>query len=146
MQVEIRTAYTPVPRVTIEFREPSMTQQHFKSDCDINTLIERHARTGMFYDPRQMVNPRKPQYGDFSAIDVNHFQEAQNVIVQARSMFDALPATVRDRFANDPARLLEFIGDESNRDEAIKLGLIVEPKIYPTPGETLVTPPGEEQK
>ena len=36
----------------------------------------------------------------------------------------ALPSDVRSRFGNNPAELLDFLNDNSNYDEAIRLGLI----------------------
>ena len=39
-------------------------------------------------------------------------------------MFDSLPSSLRERFSNDPSRLLAFVDDESNFDEAVKLGLL----------------------
>jgi len=36
----------------------------------------------------------------------------------------ALPAQLRVRFDHDPVKLLEFLENDQNRDEAIQLGLI----------------------
>ena len=47
----------------------------------------------------------------------------------------ALPAHLRARFENDPAQLIDFLGDENNRSEAEKLGLLEVPKA-----ESTVTP------
>lgn len=41
--------------------------------------------------------------------------------------FAAFPSEIRDRFNNDPQNFLKFISVDSNRDEAVRLGLIESP-------------------
>jgi len=103
--------------------EPTMAQQQFRDEADINTIMERFGRTG------ELVAPvRLPQYGDFDG--VNDYHTAMNAVIEAQASFDSLPATVRARFENDPGQFVEFCLDENNRDEAVKLGLI-EPRKEP---------------
>lgn len=102
--------------------EPSMTQQSFKDECDINTILERFNITGQI-----PVSPIDPQYGDFSG--VTDYQSALNAVMAAQAGFDQLPAVVRQRFANDPAAFVDFCLDESNREEMVKLGLIIEKAV-----------------
>jgi len=97
--------------------EPSLAQQHFKEECDINTILERFNITGML--PQ---SPLSPRYGDFSGIGDYH--TALNRVIAAQDEFDGLPAQIRARFDNDPAKLIEFLNDEVNRPEAEKLGII----------------------
>jgi phage internal scaffolding protein len=101
--------------------EPSLAQQQFREECDINTIMERFGRTGELIAPVRM-----PQYGDFDG--VNDYHSAMNAIVDAQQNFDALPAKLRARFSNDPAEFIDFCMNEENREEAIRLGL-VEPVI-----------------
>jgi phage internal scaffolding protein len=101
----------------LECPDPTMAQQQFREECDINTIMERFGRTGELIAPIRM-----PQYGDFDG--VNDYHSAMNAIVEAQSAFDSLPAKVRARFSNDPAEFLEFVYNEENRDEAIRLGLV----------------------
>lgn len=98
-----------------------ITQQHFASEADINTIMARYQRTGILVDP---LNPgtRKAQFGDFGS--VMEYQESMNLIIAAQEAFDELPAVVRKRFNNDPAEMLAFLEDDSNRDEAVRLGFI----------------------
>ena len=56
------------------------------------------------------------------------FRQAQETVIAAAEAFAALPSRVRQRFNNDPAELLEFLADESNREEAVFLGLIEKPE------------------
>ena len=97
--------------------EPSLAQQHYKDECDINTILERFNITGML--PQ---SPLSPRYGDFTGIGDYH--TALNRVIAAQDEFDALPAQIRARFDNDPAQLIEFLEDETNRAEAEELGLL----------------------
>ena len=108
--------------------EPSLTQQHFKDETDINNILRQFNITGMLPEA-----PLSPRYGDFSGIVDYH--TALNSVIAAQSEFDGLPAQIRARFNNDPAELIEFLDDEKNRDEAVKLGLLDVPKA-----ESTVTP------
>ena len=98
-------------------QDPSLAQQHMKDECDINVIIERFGVTGELPN-----SPVSPQYGDFSGITDYH--SALNQINATMEDFMALPAKLRVRFDHDPVKLLEFIQNESNRSEAIELGLI----------------------
>jgi len=93
--------------------------------------VDRFTRTGQLPE-----NVAKPYYGDFTGISDYH--SALNQITAAQQGFMQLPAELRSRFDNDPGKLLEFLGDEKNLDEAIKLGLvdpIDPPQDLSTPAE-----------
>lgn len=122
MTVLIRSYYVQRPgRVVVGFTQPSLTQQHFRDECDINHIMARYRETGFLVDPMQKATA-KPQFGDFST--VSDFMQAQNIIATARENFDALPSNVRERFANNPALMLSFLEKEDNYEEAVKLGLV----------------------
>jgi len=97
--------------------EPSLAQQHFKDECDINNILRQFNITGLL--PEQPLSPR---YGDFSGIGDYH--TALNRVIAAQDEFDGLPANIRARFDNDPANLIEFLENEKNRSEAEELGLV----------------------
>jgi phage internal scaffolding protein len=105
-------------RVTYKSDLPSKTQQHFKEQCDVNLILKKYEKTGMITHTKQ----NQGSYGDFS--QYNDFQTNLNIVKDALDSFDALPSEIRKRFANNPTKLLEFIHDDSNRDEAEKLGLV----------------------
>lgn len=117
------TLYNPAPKAGLEFKEPSMTDQSFKDECDMGKLIDRYNKTGFFYNPLAMhgQKPRSPMFEDFA--DVPTFQEAQEVIARSQSQFEALPAKVRDFFDNDPALMLAFVNDPKNHDKCVELGI-----------------------
>lgn len=97
--------------------EPSLAQQHFKEECDINTILQKFNITGILPEA-----PLSPRYGDFTGIGDYH--TALNRVIAAQDEFDALPAQIRARFQNDPAQLIEFLNNENNRPEAEELGLV----------------------
>lgn len=119
--MEFRNAYERKEHKGLTCETPSLTQQQFKEECDINNIIARYETTGLLTDPLH-PGTRIPQFGDFS--NVPDYLHAQTIIARTREAFEALPSKIRDRFDNDPALMLEFLQDESNREEAVKLGLV----------------------
>lgn len=99
----------------------SLTQQHFKDECDINYII-KHYSEPQYQTLGSIKTPRVPLWGDFSAIP--DLRSAHEAFAVAEASFACLPADVRKRFNNNPLDLLQFVSDSSNRDEAIKLGLL----------------------
>ena len=78
--------------------------------------------------------------------DFVDYQEALGIVAQARESFLALPSSVRERFGNNPASLIDFLNDASNRAEAISLGLLSVDKAErpPEAGVALSTEPPQE--
>jgi len=97
--------------------EPSLAQQHFKDECDINNILRQFNVTGLLPE-----SPLSPRYGDFTGIGDYH--TALNRVIAAQDEFEALPAQIRARFNNDPAELISFLEDDKNRPEAEELGLV----------------------
>lgn len=97
--------------------QPSKVRPEYESSTNINKIMQRFQKTGQLPD----LIKRNPQYGDFSSTP--DYLNAQLTIVKAHEQFEALSSTVRKRFQNDPAQFLEFMGDEKNIDEIVKLGL-----------------------
>lgn len=101
----------------ITFSEPSLTQQQFKDETDINNIVNGMARNGVM--PQYMAGT--PIYGDFT--DAGDYQEALNLVMHAREQFDALPSGVREKFMNDPARFYEFANNPKNEEALVDMGL-----------------------
>lgn len=94
----------------------------FAQEADINFLLVRYKNTGSLYSADDMIKAsRRPQFGDFTGIP--DYQESLDKMRNALDMFADLPLHVRQRFSDDPVQLLEFLQDEKNLDEAVKLGL-----------------------
>jgi phage internal scaffolding protein len=102
----------------------TLTQQHFKDECDINNILRQFNVTGLL--PENALSPR---YGDFTGI--NDYHTALNQVIAAEDEFMRLPADLRARFENDPAQLIQFLENSDNKDEAIKLGLVNKPEYLP---------------
>ena len=121
--MKIKSYYTDCRKETegICFTEPSMTQQHFKDECDMDTILRKYETTGFLVDP---LEPRRQaQFGDFS--EVQDFQSAQNKVAQVSEYFDSLPAHIRMRFGNRVSEFLSFVTDETNRKACEELGIFI---------------------
>ncbi len=112
--------------VSLECLDDSLAIQSAKEESDINTIVRRFGLTGEL--PSDLAMPRS---GDFT--NVPDFHTAMNLIRATQEEFLRVPAEVRARFNNDPQRLMEFIDDDSNYDEARKLGLLRPPVSAPEP-------------
>lgn len=125
---EFYTNYNRPPNVKSRNSLPSLTLQQFRDECDINNLVERYNRTGTFYNALDCAGRmvRMPQFGDFS--DLGDFREQQQKILDIYDHFQTLPSKIRERFNNNPAFFVEFVGDEKNLDECVQLGLLARPK------------------
>lgn len=97
--------------------EPTLAQQQYKEESDINFIADRYGLTGEMPQVLQL-----PSYGNFEG--VFDFQSAQNAVIQARNQFMTLPAKTRTRFQNDPQKLIEFLDNDENYEEAVFMGLV----------------------
>lgn len=108
---------------------PTQVKQEFKAECDINTLMRKYVNTGTL--PTPWSHPPTAQFGDFShGLD---FQACQEVVLAARAQFDRMPSGVRSRFNHDPAQMMRFLDDPSNRAEGALLGLLKPEATPPAP-------------
>jgi phage internal scaffolding protein len=98
--------------------DDSLTQQQFKEEADINTIVNRFLKTGVLPTPNTF-----PQYVDFEG--VFDYQSAMNLVRAADESFMRMDAKVRSRFNNSPQEFLEFFADPANAEEAIRLGLAI---------------------
>lgn len=114
----------PRTRVTVNCKssEPK-TQQQYKASCDINNILKKYHRDGVISP--DLLNKRHAVFGDVS--NFGDFQESQNKILEAREAFMTLPAKLRARFDNDPAKCLDFATNPDNWDEMVKLGMVKPP-------------------
>lgn len=96
----------------------SLTLQAEAENADITLIMQKYAKTGIITAPIK----NNPVYGDYSTMP--SFHEAQNIISKAHEQFDGLPLNLKKRFQNDPAQFLEFVHNDQNYDEALKLGLV----------------------
>lgn len=121
--VVIRSAYdrSRVRVGVVCLASEDRTQQSFRDECDINFLMKRYEKTGILPSARDSV----PQFADVTGMD---FMASMQQVAEVSGAFSMLDARTRARFENDPSRMLDFLADPANMDEAIKLGLVAKPK------------------
>lgn len=109
-------------------RLPGLAKQEFKEECDINTILKRFGLTGELPQVSAL-----PQSGDFTGI--TDFKTACDMVAAAEAAFLEFPAHIRARFDNDPGRMIAFLDDDKNREEAEKLGIVT---AKPVPERSVV--------
>lgn len=127
-----RTSYDAPRRVYSPHGVESLTEQNHARECDINVIMAKYAKTGVI----DHVNDFQAQYGDASSVD---FTEAMQLVANAQSMFQELPARARAHFDHDPAQFLHYMESLEEGDDAAgallsELGL-AEPGFVPKPPE-----------
>jgi len=105
--------------------DASLTQQQFKDESDINTIVDRFMKSGVMPTPINM-----PQYVDYEG--VFDFQSAMNAVRAADENFMRMDAKIRARFNNSPQEFLEFFSNPENTQEAIRLGLAIPQAVSET--------------
>jgi len=122
----------------LKCEDKSMAQQNFAEECDINTIVARFGLTGSL-----PTNVAAPTYGDFTG--VSDYQSALAVISAADDSFYSMPAEIRSRFNNNPAKFVDFCSDVSNLEEMKSMGLVVKSasgeSFGGTPNDSVEVPP-----
>lgn len=117
---------TPVRPVLECTPEEDRTDQSFRDECDINFIMKQYEEIGVI----DHLNRLTPQWEDVPDFD---FREAMEMVREAREKFACLPATLRERFSNDPHVFMQFFTREENRAEGERLGLLVPRPVAPVP-------------
>lgn len=120
------TRFSPPKSEGVEFNEPSMTEQHFKDECDINSIIAKYKQTGIL-----PVGDRQPLFGDFAEFPTD-LQSSMKMYDEAQERFLQIPSEIRKEFGNDPAQLIAWLQDEKNHAKAVEFGLIAPVHIQET--------------
>lgn len=115
--------------------DPSLTQQGYESQTDINKIIERFKKTGEL-----PFTFKEPVYGDVSMLP--DYAEALMQVEYAREAFMQLPAELRSKFGNDPQAMLTWVENPANREMAEAMGLLApkKPKAKSVDGQGTVAP------
>ena len=109
----------------LKCEDASLTQQQFKEESDINTIVDRFMKSGVMPTPATM-----PQFVDYEG--VFDFQSAMNAVRAADENFMRMDAKIRARFNNSPQEFLQFFANGENVEEAIRLGLAIPPAVLET--------------
>lgn len=126
--MEIRSRYDNGVREGWSSSRPSMTQQQFRDEVDINYIVSMYDSTGVMPTFHGDGQPSQPVFGDFAELPDNA-QEMYNRMIEARNNFNSLPLEVRKRFNYDPAAFLEFAENPENIDELVAMGLATKTEI-----------------
>lgn len=120
----------------------SPVQQSLRDEQDVNVIVRRFGVGGPW--PASAV---EPQFGDFTR--VTDFASAEARVKEAREAFLKLPATVRERFRNDPAELISAasgMSEEAFRElvypSAVPAGGAGAPAVPSAPSGAPVGAPG----
>lgn len=117
--------------------DATLAQQQFKDESDINNILRQFNITGIL--PNTPISPR---YGDFTGI--SDYKTAVDRVMAVEDEFMSLPAEIRARFNNEPESLIEFLNNEENRQEAVKLGLLETNDLETAPAVEEKTPTPKE--
>lgn len=113
------TRFNPPPPVNSPSGDVDMTEQQYKDECDINTILRNYGAVPV------PIAEKIPRFADVS--EVGDFAKSLSMVTRATEAFEAQPSSLRARFGHDPSAFYEFVSNPDNRAECIKLGLIEEP-------------------
>ncbi len=144
----------PIPRIITAYGEKKKNtatvmgtinpvKQSFREQCDINHILKAFTRTGVLTH----LNPHSPTYAYAGSAS---YQDGMQIVANANSMFEQLPAKIRKEFDNDPANFLAYVEDPENETELQKMGLFsdsLKSDITPLPKKSEATiPEGDAKK
>ena len=95
-------------------------KQSFKTQCDINSIIDKAMRTGVL----SHVNKHAEFYADMTDFD---YEEAQNEIARTNSAFYELPAELRSEFNNNPGAFRTYVSQATPEEIVKRLPELAEP-------------------
>lgn len=116
---EFKTLYGKRERSTVDLSGETQTEQNHKDACDINKIVAGYKQTGYLEQPNI-------ERGQYIEVDATTFQDAMNIVANAKTAFEELPAKVRARFDEDPGKFMDFCYKPENAKEMIELGLATE--------------------
>ena len=112
----------PLPN---DLKQKSPTQQHQAKSADIQFIMKQFNKTGLV----NHINAVQGRYEDYPT--AFEFKEAQDLIANAKSMFETVPHEIRAKFHNEPGEFVDFMTNEANRDAIFELG--IDPDWLPEP-------------
>lgn len=116
---KIRSRYDYPEHKGITFILPSMTQQHFADETDINQIIRRAVATSDY----SIFSPNKrAEFYDCSTFE--DYQSSVNFLNDIEDDFASLPSHVRREFGDDVDKYVSFMTNPENMSRAVELGLL----------------------
>ena len=124
-----RNRYSPRKAVPFVQSLPSLTQQTFKDECDIDRVLMRYREMGDYNPFNGSVGRPKPTpiFADFTQIgDLNHVMNRANAI---RDYFDALPSSAREALGNSVENFVRIASDPKAVPLLTELGILSLPDV-----------------
>ena len=84
--------------ITLEAREPSLTDGSHQKLCDIHNIVNQYDKTGLITH----INSNTPQEVDHTQLP--QFQDLLNLNTQLNQQFEQLPSKLKKRFKNKEDR------------------------------------------
>lgn len=121
--------------------EPTLTDQSFREDVDINTIVQRALRG------EQMLVPPPEQFGDMTAVPT--WLEIADIWANNSAHFYNLAPAIREEFLNQPARWMDAARramDKGDLEETKRIGIDLDnlQVIKPKPAAGAPAPRTEE--
>lgn len=110
-------------RVQTFITAPSLTDQQWQEDTDINRIMNTFEKTGQL----RHLSSKQGVYADVS--QVPDLLTASTIVKGAQELFDSLGSRVRERFHNNPQEMINFLRDPQNHEEAVKYGLMTKKEV-----------------
>lgn len=97
----------------IDTGDQTLVQQQFANEVDINTIVRRFGITGSM--PFGQASPGV--YGDFT--EISDYESAMERVRKVDEGFMRLPPEVRERWDNDPGKLIRFANQLTEEDLSV---------------------------
>lgn len=123
--MEFRTPYKNHVKVVKDFTDSeSLTQQSEAEFTTIRAYIDKYTRLGVLGNPARIS---EAEFGDFASLP-RDYGEAVELVQSVNEAFRALPAQVRARYGEDPARFANALSDPAEIAALAAEGLIQSPE------------------
>lgn len=130
--MDFRTPFKNHVKVFKDFSDSeSLTQQSESEFTTIRAYIDKYTRLGVLGNPARFS---EAEFGDFASLP-RDFGEAVDLINSVNEVFRALPAKVRARYGEDPARFAEALSDPAEIAALTQEGFIIPPKADEQPAK-----------
>lgn len=133
--MEFRTPFKNHVQISKDFSDSeSLTQQSEAEFTSIRAYIDKYTRLGVLGNPARIS---EAEFGDFASLP-RDYGEAVDLINSVNDAFRALPAKVRARYHEDPARFAEALSDPAEIAALTEEGFIIPPKADGQPAKPVV--------
>ena len=130
--MEFRTPYKNHVKVVKDFTDSeSLTQQSEAEFTTIRAYIDKYTRLGVLGNPARIS---EAEFGDFASLP-RDYGEAVELVQSVNEAFRALPAKIRARYGEDPARFANALSDPAEIEALAAEGLIQSPQAKGQPAK-----------